>query len=319
MWDIVGIDRPCVDVVVDVRQFPHPDGRETIRELCFQGGGKTANGLCAAARLGARCALMGTVGTDRWADFCQRDLAHYGVDASRLIRREGAYTSLSIVISDEETGGRSIMNHRSLGRTLAFEEMEDALLRDTRYLYLPWINEDTIRAAQLTRAGGGKVMLDADSNTQGVEAFLPLTDVLICAQSLCSAEFAKADDRRSSCERIRSQGPEIVLFTCGAEGLYGCSSEGYFELPAYTVPVKDSLGAGDAFHGAFLVGLLRGRSVRNAAEYAAATAAIKCTQPGGRAGLPDQQTLERFLRDGTLDWQRLNKQYEYYQRGMQDV
>ena len=63
-FDVVGIDSPCMDLAVNVQHFPKANGGEQIKELSWQGGGKVASGMVAAARLGAKCAIMGNVGDD---------------------------------------------------------------------------------------------------------------------------------------------------------------------------------------------------------------------------------------------------------------
>jgi sulfofructose kinase len=59
--------------------------------------------------------------------------------------------------------------------------------------------------------------------------------------------------------------------------------------------VVDTTGAGDVFHGAFAVALAEGSEGAEALRFAAATAALKCAKPGGRAGIPDRPALEKFL------------------------
>jgi len=56
----------------------------------------------------------------------------------------------------------------------------------------------------------------------------------------------------------------------------------------------------DVFHGAYAACIARGETVAAAIQVATATAAIKATQPGGRAGIPDRPTVERFIQtEGT--------------------
>ena len=68
-----------------------------------------------------------------------------------------------------------------------------------------------------------------------------------------------------------------------------------YHSPAFTVPVIDTTGAGDAFHGAFVAGLSKGYQVRQAIYFASAVAAFTCTKLGGRAGIPTFQVTQRFL------------------------
>ena len=57
--------------------------------------------------------------------------------------------------------------------------------------------------------------------------------------------------------------------------------------PVFKIAAVDTLGAGDAFHGGFLLALAEGRSVADAMRFGSAVAGIKCTRIGGSAGSPD--------------------------------
>jgi sulfofructose kinase len=67
--------------------------------------------------------------------------------------------------------------------------------------------------------------------------------------------------------------------------------------PAYRVKVVDTTGCGDVFHGAYAAGIAQGADVGRAILMAAAAAALKATQPGGRRGIPHRAALERFLQE----------------------
>ncbi len=66
--------------------------------------------------------------------------------------------------------------------------------------------------------------------------------------------------------------------------------------PAFQVKAIDSLGAGDAFHGAFTLALAEGRALTDVLRFACATAALKCTHFGGAAGAPNRAEVEDFLK-----------------------
>jgi sugar/nucleoside kinase (ribokinase family) len=65
--------------------------------------------------------------------------------------------------------------------------------------------------------------------------------------------------------------------------------------------VVDTTGAGDVYHGAFLVGLLHGWDLRTVATFSSAVAAIKCTQLSGRRGIPSFERTLAFLREHGID------------------
>ena len=65
---------------------------------------------------------------------------------------------------------------------------------------------------------------------------------------------------------------------------------------AFEVDVVDTTGAGDTFHGAFAFGVACGWQIAKCAEFASAVAAINCTKPGGRTGLPTLDQTSEFLK-----------------------
>ena len=85
-FDVIGLDR-C---------FPKPNGAERIQNLSWQGGGKVASGMVAAARLGLCCGIMGNVGDDKYGTFCLRDFQDHG----SLRLRHGHYGNVRSCVGD---------------------------------------------------------------------------------------------------------------------------------------------------------------------------------------------------------------------------
>jgi len=92
-------------------------------------------------------------------------------------------------------------------------------------------------------------------------------------------------------------GPRIFVETVGEEGSYTVTADERFHTPAFQVDVVDTTGAGDVFHGAYIVGLLHGWNVRQVALFSTAVSAIKCTKLGGRAGIPGFEGTLAFLQE----------------------
>ena len=112
-------------------------------------------------------------------------------------------------------------------------------------------------------------------------------------------------------------GPPVVVFTLGPHGCVGYSKDGFFQLDSYDVQVADTVGAGDVFHGAFAVGMVEGMTALEAAKLATAVACIKCTRIGGRAGIPDRATSEKFMKTGEIDYTEIDQRTVFYGKGLQ--
>src|SRR5262249_35927864 len=91
-------------------------------------------------------------------------------------------------------------------------------------------------------------------------------------------------------ERYRCRALGITL---GDRGAIFLSEGKVLRSPAFEVPVADTTGAGDVFHGAFIYGLMQQWPLERVVRFSNAAAALKCTQIGARRGVPP---LEGALR-----------------------
>ena len=93
-----------------------------------------------------------------------------------------------------------------------------------------------------------------------------------------------------------SAGRACCVVTAGSCGAwYSVHGGTVRHCPAFSVPVVDTTGCGDVFHGAYSACLARGMDSDRTVRVATAVAGLKASRPGGRAGIPDWPTLERFL------------------------
>ena len=90
--------------------------------------------------------------------------------------------------------------------------------------------------------------------------------------------------------------PGFVAVTDGPNGVSWLEDGALRHMPAFAVKAIDTLGAGDAFHGAFTLALAEGRDLTDALRFASAAAALKCTQFGGAAGAPRRAEVDEFLK-----------------------
>jgi sulfofructose kinase len=67
------------------------------------------------------------------------------------------------------------------------------------------------------------------------------------------------------------------------------------KMPVFAIKTVDTLGAGDVFHGAFVLALVEGRTVVDALRFAAAAAGIKCSRFGGSAVAPRRAEVDALL------------------------
>jgi sugar/nucleoside kinase (ribokinase family) len=298
---VVGLGMAILDVLIRQREMSTWEQGSRISAFALQGGGPVGTAIVAAAKLGARCGLVGIAGTDNLAEIKLASFVEFGVDLSHLVRREGPERSIVIVYVQEDTGERTFSGyHRLEDMAVKPEELDRDYITQAEYLHLDGSHpQAAVQAAKWMKEAGKKVMLDG-SKTDGrpvgdhMRALIPYVDVLICGSGFGRSLTGIADTWGAG-DAMLAMGPSIAVQTEGAAGSYTSTVHQRIHVPAYDIKVLDTTGAGDVFHGAYLVGLLHGWDLETIAHFCTAVSAIKCTKLGGRAGIPCMDEVRAFL------------------------
>ena len=88
---------------------------------------------------------------------------------------------------------------------------------------------------------------------------------------------------------------KVIAYKKGPEGVTIATPEIMFDSPAFPVKVKDTIGAGDSFDVGFIISLVEGKSLEEAARIGNATAALTCMGLGPIRTIPSKQQLDEFL------------------------
>jgi sulfofructose kinase len=145
---------------------------------------------------------------------------------------------------------------------------------------------------------GGQVSFDGGSGLYRPElrTLVPQTDICIVAHEF-ARQYTGEEQIEEAAQVLLSEGPRLVVITDGIQGSWVFSKQGEsFHQPATLFPhVVDTTGCGDAYHGAFLFGLLRGFPLKKTAALASTVAGLNSQALGGRAGLPTYEQVGRLL------------------------
>jgi sulfofructose kinase len=287
-----------LDMVFRVDRHPRPDVKTQASEFRTINGGNAANAAVAIAHLGARTSFAGPLGgppaIDAVGDTMLALAARENIACVDCPRVEGVTSPIS-AISIDARGERSIVNFRD-DRLMDARPRDaevlvadcDAIIADNRF---PGFVRE-VCAAGLKR--GIPVVLDADEPRQDANALLAVVShVVFSAEGLRAT--AGTDHLGRALIDVGKQTNAFVAVTDGANDVLWLSDGELRQVPAFTVDVVDTLGAGDTFHGAFTLMLAEGKSEREAMRFSAAAAALKCTRYGGILGAPARAEVEAFL------------------------
>ena len=260
------------------------------------GGGPAATAAVTVQRLGGAAQLIARVGDDATGAAIRAELDAAGVDVSLLRTLPGARSATSNVTVDDR-GERQITHFAGQGLDVDAHWVDAAALADADVVLadMGW-RRGAERVLKLAAAAGVPTVLDADLSVDPrATELLALADHIVFSQ----AALARMSQRPEPSEGLRWARSRVagrcVGVTVGPDGYLWLEGEALRAMPAYRVDVVDTLGAGDVFHGAYALALAEGCAVADAARFANAAAAIKCTRASGRRGIPSRAEVDAWI------------------------
>lgn len=302
MPDVVCIASWNADLVVRVPRPAERGETQLASDFEVSPGGKGSNAAVAAARQGARVAIVARIGDD---DFGRMALALWkaeGVDASHVEMAPGERSGVAqIQVFDD--GDNSIAVYRGAGALLGAPHARQAagLLRQARVVMAS--NEVplacTLEAFSMARAAGATTLLNPAPAAQVPDELLALVDVLTPNEGeLRALVDAGRDAEEAACAaQLMERGAGCVVVTLGAAGcrLHERERSVPLEVSGHAVPVIDTIGAGDTFTGTLAAALARRLPLSEAVARANAAAALAVQGRGAIAGMPTAAAVDAFL------------------------
>ena len=302
--------------------FPQP-GETILGKFVTGPGGKGSNQAVAAARAGARTCFVGAVGRDAFANGAAAFHRREGIVSHLVPKAKHATATAGIIVN--QAGQNEIVVAIGASAHLQGRDIPPKLLREAAVVVVQHetnlaTNAHVLRVAR--KSGATTVLNPAPMRPDFDPAILRHVDVLIPNESefialaqllpACTALVRKNSFTEDGAfgvkslpglpanalqELCRAFAVPVVIVTLGQRGCFVSLPERGEHLPAHSVKVVDSTGAGDAFVGGFAAGLIKfkGDTIL-AARFATAVAALSVTKLGTSPSMPKRSEIERFLR-----------------------
>ena len=220
------------------------------------------------------------------------------VDLLRIGIIPGGRSSVSYVMVDPQKGTRTKFPYRDSLPAICWDKEKKQAIASAKVLHLDGTQyENALSAAKIAKENGILVSLDGCSMQKENEknrALAAMSDILIM-NARYPYRVAGTDNLEDALRYFGSLGPKTVISTAGSTGCAALLEGKIIRFPSFPVKAVDTTGAGDVFHGAFLARTLEGADTVECIRYASAASALKCTQIGGRAGIPTRAEVLHFL------------------------
>ena len=268
----------------------------------------------AAARLGCRTAIVGGVGKDDFGKCILERLRKDGVDVSHVIESKERATGCAFVTYFSD-GSRKFIFH--MGNTPAVEAKAPGQgeFEGVRYMHIMGCSlmsssvfaREILKAMRMLAGEGSKISFDpnirkelfTDASIHEVirevmehtSIFLPGVEELLLITGKENVEEAV-----KTCFTYPRM--EILVLKNGSKGSRIYQRGSVEEVGIYQVEQADATGAGDCFDGAFLAGLVQGKSVKEAAQMGAAAGALNAAAFGPMEGRINPASIKEMMESG---------------------
>ncbi len=316
---VTAVGAAAVDEWYAVSNIPEPDGGAFAHDVTAAPGGVGANVAVALDRLGRDVGLVSRVGDDEYGRRATAWLADTGVDMDRVVVGDEP-TTRSLVLRDP-TGERAIVTTGESFRSL---QLDDATLERTLESEVVFVTayapdrvtrrllDAVVARPAATRpalvfdlSGPVTELVGRGTAPETIHGYVHHADLFVAGGVATPAYFGSDAAAVERLRQIRTTDVGPAVLTHGAEGMTAIMDGGARRYDAFDVDVVDTTGAGDAFIAGlidqWLLATDTSAAIDDAVRFAAAVAAINCTERSTQAGLPTREAVRTFLAERGFD------------------
>lgn len=279
-----------MDIVCQTNVFPKQG--ETILGERFETipGGKGANQAVAAARLGAKVAMVGAVGQDSFGPALLNTLQNEGIDTS-TVKTVATNTGIANIILYEQDNRIIVVPGANFDVTPNMVAKQEALLAKSKLVVMQL--EIPVETVEATLALCEKLHVPVLLNPAPARNFKPewmdQIAYLTPNETECAYMFG------GELEATLAKYPNKLIVTLGDDGAIYHNGEEIVKVAGFKANPVDTTGAGDTFNGAFAAKIVTGASVGEAVQFANAAGSLSVEKFGAQGGMPTTaEVLERL-------------------------
>lgn len=303
MADVCVVGSFMMDLVV--RAPRRPTSGETLFGHSFEQfrGGKGFNQAVAAARAGARTAMVGRLGDDAWGGDFRAALGREGIDATNVGTDAHVGTGVATPLVEDD-GSNSIVVVPRANLEITPQHLASVDLLATSSVVLMQLElpvTTVVAAARAAHAAGATVILNPAPAVCDLSAFRGLVDILVPNQAEatlltgidCESDISRVGEAADALRTMT--GAAAVVITLGAAGVLVVDDAGHQHLPSHVVSCIDTVGAGDAFCGAMAAALAARAPLIDAVRRGVAAGALAVTRAGAEPSMPTSAEVDALL------------------------
>jgi 5-dehydro-2-deoxygluconokinase len=313
-FDLVSLGRTGVDIY----PLDHGVGLEDVSTFQKFLGGSATNVAVAASRYGRRSALVTRTGRDPFGRYVRLEAERLGVDPRFITAGEGLPTPVTFceVFPPDDFPLYFYRSPTAPDLQITVADLPLDAIRDAGVFWstVTGLSQEPSRTAHTVawqqRARRRHTVLDLDYRpmfwadpseaTEQVGKALEQVTVAVGNREECEIAVGETDPQRAA-DALLERGLEIAIVKQGPKGVLAATEDERVEVPPFPVQVVNGLGAGDAFGGALVHGLLAGWDLRRILGFANVAGALVASRLECSTAMPDEAEVERALAGLTVE------------------
>ena len=295
--------------------YPDPPGTKTENATHFVThlGGSSANISVALSKLGGKCKLLTSVSDDALGKLAINQLHSYKVDTSLItFKKEESRISFAVVETTIKDHQSIIYRNKASDLLMNKEDIDSVNFNNFSCLIFTGtcLASEPSRSAifyaiEKAKINNIPIILDIDYRPYTWTSPKDASEVYMSTSKSCDILIGNDDEfgvlannfeKGLKVAKELSSEISIVIYKKGEKGSVTFCDNKQINKGIFPVKALKPTGAGDAFMGSFIGGLLNNKNIEESIEYGSASAAIVVTKVGCAPAMPLQNEIEEFMK-----------------------
>lgn len=285
---VLCIGHSSYDISLPMDKYPKENTKYRVKEEYECGGGPAGNAAYLLGKWGVETYYQGVVGNDSFGKKIIEEFKSVNVNTDLVEMSDNCDTSISFILINKQNGSRTLFNYaknRLEMKNVEYDFTPDIIHVDGNYF------ESSMKA--FDKFPNAIKVIDAGRITDELIKLCERVDYLVCSKGFAEVitkerfNFNNKNSLKSIYNKLEERFKTKIIVTLEDKGCLYKIDDKIKIMSALKVTAKDTTGAGDIFHGAFVYGLSQHLSLEKCLKIANITAGISVKTIGGRLSIPD--------------------------------
>jgi ribokinase len=283
-----------MDYIIETDTLPNI-GETVLGNHFFKNiGGKGSNQAVAAARLGGRVSLYGSLGLDENGKMIKDQMVKENINVSNLHYVEDSPTGVAFIELINSDNRILVVSGANQYTNISYiKVVEESLLEHDVFVFqLETPMEILEYLVPILHQSGKIIIVNPAPAKQLKKELIEKITYLIPNEHEYSLVL---DEKEIGLKDLLQKYANKLIVTLGKRGAAYHNGNQLITIPILKVEAVDATGAGDTFTGAFSVAIAKGKSIGESIKYANIAAGLSVTKKGAQTGMPFENEVKKYL------------------------